>query len=133
MAANTAPIFPNVLNIAMVQMTAANTGRDGTGTLYDLNTAGVNGSRVDKVVGKAAGNTAAGTIRLFLYDGVNNRLIDEQATAGVTASGTVPSESVVFDPATSSKFPLFVPPGWILRACTHNAETWNMVGVGGDY
>ena len=49
MAANTSPIFILTPNIGTTRLVAATTASDGSGTMYPLVTAGVNGTRVDAV------------------------------------------------------------------------------------
>src|ERR1700743_191257 len=58
-------------------ISTANSNRDGTGTLGTVLTAGANGTLIPSVVVKAQGNTTAGAIRLFIFDGTNTRLFTE--------------------------------------------------------
>ena len=94
MAANTTPIFTLTPNAALANITAANTARDGSGTLVTLFTAGANGSRVDFITFTSSQATAAASSarvqRIFLTDntGLNPRLISEVVLAAVTASTT---------------------------------------------
>ena len=94
MAANTTPIFTLTPNAALANITAANTARDGSGTLVTLFTAGANGSRVDFITFTSsqatAGASSARVQRIFLTDntGLNPRLISEVVLAAVTASTT---------------------------------------------
>lgn len=121
------PQFTGTPRIATVQMTAANTARDGTGTLYTLDTGGTNGTLVSWIMFQAITSTSAGTLRIFL----NGQLFQEIATQGATPSGTSPAEShvVVFS------FPqqLVLGNGQTLQAATNNAETWNVLGFMGDF
>jgi len=94
MAANTQPIFTLTPNAATATIVAANTARDGSGTLVTLFTAGTNGSRLDFVVFTSsqttAGASSARVQRIFLTDntGANPRLIAEVVLPAVTASAT---------------------------------------------
>jgi uncharacterized membrane protein len=72
----------------LAQLSVANTNRDGTGTLVDILTAAAAGTRVDALEIVAAGTTTAGVVRLFLYDGTNNRLFKEILVDAVTPSTT---------------------------------------------
>lgn len=63
MAANVDPIFVLTPVLAQAQVSAANTNRDGTGTIVDLVTGGTYGTRIDKVRICATGTTTAGVIR----------------------------------------------------------------------
>lgn len=94
MPANTSPIFMLTPRAVTATIAAANTARDGSGTLVDVMTAGSNGSRVDFITFTSAQATAAANTarvqRVYLTDtaGANPRLISEVALAAVTASNT---------------------------------------------
>lgn len=122
------PVFIATPKIWMAQATAANTARDGTGTLVDVVTAGPSGSRIDFVDVKAIGTTTGGMVRLFVHDGTNTRLLDEVAISAVTPSGTVQA----YKDALAFLGGLVLPTGWKLKAGTHNAESFNLIARGGD-
>jgi hypothetical protein len=107
---------------AAVQISAANTARDGTGTIVNVETAGASGTRIDDLTITATGTTTAGMVRLFLHDGTNNRLLREVPVSAVTPSGTVPAFI-----AQLFNLGLVLQSGWSLRAATHNAETFNVL------
>jgi hypothetical protein len=110
----------------LAQISVANTNRDGTGTLVDVITAAAAGTRVDALEIVATGTTTAGVVRLFQYDGTNNRLFKEILVTAITPSTTtaVWSTTYVFDP------PLVIRnASWKLKASTHNAETFNICPV----
>ena len=94
MPANTTPIFTLTPKAATARIAAANTARDGSGTLVSLFTAGSNGSRVDFITFTSSQVTAAASAarvqRVYLTDesGLNPRLISEIAMSAVTASNT---------------------------------------------
>lgn len=94
MPANTAPIFTLTPKAATANIAAANTARDGSGTLVTLFTAGTFGSRVDFITFTSSQATAAASSarvqRVFLTDesGLNPRLISEVVLPAVTASNT---------------------------------------------
>jgi thiamine pyrophosphokinase len=94
MPANTSPIFTLTPKAATANIAAANTARDGSGTLVTLFTAGTNGSRVDFITFTSSQVTAAASAarvhRVFLTDesGLNPRLISEVLLSAVTASNT---------------------------------------------
>lgn len=122
------PVFIGTPKTWLGQVSAANSNRDGTGTLVDIVTAGANGSRVDEIDILGPGTVTAGVVRLFLNDGTNTRLFKE---AMVTA--TTPSVSVeVFRAVLAFAESLVLPSGWKLKASTHNAEAFNVVARGGD-
>jgi thiamine pyrophosphokinase len=94
MPANTTPIFTLVPKAATATIAAANTARDGSGTLITLFTAGANGSRLDFITFTSSQVTAAASAvrveRIFLTDtaGLNPKLIGEIVLPAVTASNT---------------------------------------------
>jgi hypothetical protein len=121
--------FAAAVRNAIGQVSAANTNRDGTGTIVSVFTAGANGSRVDKITIKAVASTTAGMIRLYIHDGANTRLWREVEVPAVTPSGTVRTFLEEVIPAGG----LLLPNGYSLRASTHNAETFNVIAEGGDF
>lgn len=130
MPANTSPIFTLTPQIGMVQVSTANTNRDGSGTLGTLITGATNGTRIRRIDCKATGTTTAGMLRFYMHDGTNTRLWFEIAVSAVTPSASVPawSDSRVFaDPPV-------LPSGWSIKVSTHNAETFNVISTpAGDY
>lgn len=110
-----------------VSISTANTNRDGTtGTYGTLMTAGVSGSRIDRIRVSAAAVTTAGMVRLF----VGTSLIYELPVTAITPSGTQPAwaANIVFDGG------LVLAAGVIVTANTHNAETFKLTVVnGGDF
>lgn len=108
---------------APVQVSVANTNRDGTGTLVTVVTPDENGSYVDQVDIVAVGTVTAGFIRLFTDDGTNTRLEAEIPVPATTpAVGVTPVWSTVWRPSPA----LFLPSTWLLKACTHIGETFNL-------
>jgi len=94
MPANTSPIFALTPRAVTAAISAANTARDGSGTLVDVLTASTNGTRIDFLTFTSAqataGASAARVQRVYITDtgGVNSRLISEVVLAAVTASTT---------------------------------------------
>lgn len=112
--------MPPVARVDHAQISAANTNRDGTGTLATIATASANNSLfVSSVKVIATGNTSAGMIRLFIYDGTNTRLLDEAVVAAVTVGADVACWKTTFSTL------LYLKPGWSLKASTHIGETFN--------
>jgi len=133
MAANTTPIFVITPHLGMVRISTANTNRDGTGTLGDVLTATTFGTRIDRIVIEATGTTTAGMIRLIIYDGVSaSRLWKEINVSAITPSGTVQAFTATI--SSPDQNPLLVlPAGYVLRAGTQAAETFDVIAHGGDY
>lgn len=123
-----APPFIGTPKTWTAALSAANTNRDGTGTIVTVASAGASGTRIDTVRIIGAGTVTAGVVRLFLNDGTNTRLLKEVMVPATTPSATV--ETFIQDIDFSAG--LFLPNGWSLRAATHNAEAFNVVARGGD-
>jgi hypothetical protein len=118
----------------MGQVLTANTNRDGTGTIATIFTAGSSGSRIDAITLKATGTTTAGMLRLFIHDGTTARLLSEVPVVAITPSSTLPSwESQLNTNTMSQILPIVLPNGYSLRASTNNAETFNVIAIGGDF
>lgn len=89
-----APVFVGTVICKQGRLTAANTARDGSGTLVNILTGSTNGTRVDRITFISAQATAAANsamvFRVFISDtgGANFRLFAEQSIAAVTASNT---------------------------------------------
>ena len=126
---NSAPRFIADVKSWAAEISAANANRDGTGTVVTVATAEAQGSRIDLVRVVAEVTTTAGMVRLFLHDGSTFFLVKELAVTALTASATVPAFETEWVPTE----PLLLPSGWTLRAATENAETFNVIAVGGDY
>jgi hypothetical protein len=118
----------------MAQIATANALRDGTGTLGTVFSAGASGSRIDAINLKATATTTAGTIRLFISDGTNHRLLTEVPVAANTPSATQPAWEAALNQQTFAQYlPLVIPTGYSLRASTEKAETFNVIAIGGDF
>lgn len=125
----TSPVFIATPKQWQAALSAANTNRDGTGTLVDvIPTPGSSGSRVDRVRVQSIVTTTAGVIRLYLYDGTNNYLLREILVTAVTPSTSLEAWSADVDLDG-----LILPSGWKLRASTHNAEAFRIFARGGDF
>jgi hypothetical protein len=72
MAANKEPIFPATPNISWGTISAANTAKDGSGTVVTVFTAGLNGSRVDALKVRHLGTNVATVLRIFVNNGSSN-------------------------------------------------------------
>lgn len=128
------PAYAATPKVGIATINAANTNRDGTGTIGTVFTAGASGSRIDRVTIQAVGTTTAGMVRLFLHDGTNARLYCEMPVPAITPSGTVKAFNDTFEAVTTPDlFPLVLPTGYSLRASTHNAESFNVTTIGGDF
>lgn len=126
------PAFASTPRCAIGQVSAANTNRDGTGTIVTIFSAAIAGSKIERVRIQAVATTTVGVVRLFIHDGTNARLIREVLVPAVTPSTIVEAFSADVDFSGLEQV-LPLPPGYSLRASTHNAEAFNLFAAGGDY
>lgn len=132
MAANTLPVFVLTPNALPALISAANTERIySSGTLVTVVTAGANGTRIEALKAIAEGTTTAGVIRYWITDaaGANPKLFEERLVAAITPSTTVK----VFEDFWALDRPIVLASGQLLRASTHNAESFTIHAVAGDY
>lgn len=111
-----------------VQISAANTARDGTGTIGTLYTAGSAGARLEGIQFTATGTTTAGVLRVFLSNdaGSTKRLIAEVLVTAVTPSTTLAVFSYTWIPPTGV---LILEASAVVYVATHNAEAFNCFGL----
>jgi hypothetical protein len=121
----TTPSYAATPVLDLARLSAANTSRDGTGTLLTVATGTTAGKRLSRVLVSATGTTTAGMIRFFLStdNGTTNRLVAELPVTAITPSGTVASFTGQVDRLSG-----LILPGTtaLLRATTHNAETFDI-------
>lgn len=74
MAINTTPIFSKKGDIqwAAAALNAANTAKDGTGTVATVFTAAADGAFVQKLVARPLGTNVATVLRVFINNGASN-------------------------------------------------------------
>lgn len=128
--------------IDQVQISTANTNRDGTGSLGTVASgpssavaAGV-GKRIQKLTITATGTTTAGCIRFFLSTdgGTTKRMIYEHVVTAVTVGASTAAFT-----ASPTFFEGFILQGQvssqscILYASTHNSETFNIHVMGATF
>jgi hypothetical protein len=138
MPGNTAPIYSKTGKAAWTApaLTAANTAKDGTGTVATVITAdAVNGGYVQKLIVRPMGTNVASVLRLFLNNGgvsttpANNALFAEVGLAATTNS-EVAALTGVEVPVN-----IALPPGYRITATlgTAVAGGYMVIAVGGDY
>lgn len=126
---STSAQYASTVQCASAALSAANTNRNGTGTIVSVITGATNGTRVDDIYIVANATTTAGVIRLFISDGTNIRLWQEILVTAVTPSTTVQVWSY-----TLLNQALLLKSGWSLQASTNNAETFSVfVTRAGDF
>jgi hypothetical protein len=137
MAANTQPIYSRVADVQWIQtITAANTAKDGTGTVNTVFTAdATNGGWAEKLVFRALGTNVATVARVFINNGstnataANNTLFKE-----ITLPATTLSEvAALADQELIIRVAL--PPGYKLNVTfgTAVAAGYSATTVGGKY
>lgn len=122
--------FSSTPRTAVAQATAANTARDGTGTIATVITGVAAGTRIDDIEITATTATTAGVVRLWLHDGTNARLWREILVQAITPSTSI----AVWNSRLTDLGLILQSASWSLRASTHNAETFNVaVTRAGDF
>ena len=126
----TTPNFTSTSRLATASVSAANTNRDGTGTIVTVLTGVAASTKVFEVDVQMTVTSTAGMVRLFLSSdsGATWKLFDEVAIAAATASASVKATRV----ATQYTNLILPSASWVLGAATHNAEASVVTALGGD-
>lgn len=124
------PNFTSTSRLATASVSAANTNRDGTGTIVTVLTGVAAGTKVFEVDVQMTVTSTAGMVRLFLSSdsGTTWKLFDEVAIAAATVSASVKGTRV----ATQYTNLILSSASWVLGAATHNAEASVVTALGGD-
>jgi hypothetical protein len=77
MAITPTPAFAVIPRAAVAAVSAANTARDGTGTIVDIMTGVAAGTKITSVVANCTNDPADSTITLFLHNGTSYFYFDE--------------------------------------------------------
>lgn len=123
---SSAPSYASVpLKPDMARLTAANTNRDGSGTLVQVTAGTAQGVVTEQIRVTAEGATTAGMVRFFLSNdgGASKRLLTEVSISAITPSATLAAFSTTVDALTGLTL---YDPQTILYATTHNAEVFNI-------
>lgn len=126
-----APIFVGSTQTTGSTVSAANTNRDGTGTIVDILTSGASGSVLYKIVAKATSTTTAGMLRIYLKKSATYYLMAELPVSAVTPSGSVESYRGELNFPPDNPLPLEA--GDIIGVSTHVAETFKVTAFYGDF
>lgn len=140
MAANTKPIYSRVADIQWGTISAANTAKDGTGTVVTVFTAdATNGGRVERLRIRALGTNVATVLRVFINNGstnttaANNSLYEEITLPSTTLSETaqLTNREIVFNDGNG----LVLPPGYNINVTLGTAVSagYQVTAVGGKY
>ncbi|MFZ6780253.1 hypothetical protein ACO0LD_25755 [Undibacterium sp. Ji83W] len=139
MAANQKPIFPLTPKFPATMpsvITAANTAKDGTGTVTQISApAGVNGAFVESVEALPIGTNTASVLRVFLNNGATtttatNNILWEEVNLPATTLTEIAAQTKVVIPVNRA-----IPAGYILYATigTAVAAGWRVRVHSGDY
>ncbi len=127
------PQFAATPRTEQVAISTANTNRTNTGTITDVFTAGTNGSLIRKITIQASATTTAGVVRIWINRGGTTLLYREVLVTAITPSTTVSAFNSIITLYDSMSDGLILPASAVVRASTHNAETFNLIVEGGDY
>ncbi len=135
MAANTAPIFSKAGKTQWGTVAAANTAKDGTGTVVTVFTAGSEGSIIKKLLVNALGTNVATVLRVWLNNGLTNATAANNTLLGsYTIAATTLSEvaALVISDITLD---IAIPAGYVINVTigTTVAAGLHVAGIGGDY
>jgi len=120
----------------VLQLTTANTNRDGTGTIVDVHTGNASGrTRLDRLRVQATGPTTVGFIHAYIKkSGGSYRFVREWAVKAVTAQNITDGTLrwyLDLD-CTINAEAFYLQSGDILALATEKGETFNVVAMGGD-
>lgn len=137
MAGNSAPLFTRVPKINWTgTITAANTAKDGTGTVATAFTAdATNGSYISDLRFRSLGTNVLTVARVFINNGSTNTVAANNVlVAEITLSATTLTETGAL---ANYILPLNIglPPGYKINITlgTAVAAGYNVTGIGGDY
>ena len=135
MATNKQPIFVNTPKLSWATLAAANTAKDGTGTVATVFTAGIDGAFISKIFVRPLGTNVATVLRIFSNNGAtnatpaNNSLLYEVTLPATTVSEVAAQNDTVIT------LDLPLPAGYTLTATlgTTVAAGYQVSAYGGDY
>lgn len=125
--------FASNPKVGIVNISTANTNRDGTGTIGTVFTAGTSGSRIDKISIQARATTTSGMVRLFIHNGSTSFLFKEVPVIAIIPAASVPAFQFSLSQEIDAVLPIILPTGYSLRASTEKAENFNIIASGGDF
>jgi len=140
MAANTKPIYSRLADVQWGVISAANTAKDGTGTVVTVFAAdATNGGRVERLRIRSLGTNVATVLRVFINNGstnataANNSLYEEITLPATTLDedAALTNQEIKFNDGDG----LVLPPGYKLNITigTTVAAGYAVTAVGGKY
>lgn len=103
-------------------------------TVSTIITGAASGTRLSKIAIKAVGTTAAGVVRLFIYNGTTYYLIHEVLVPVVTSNSTSIAFSAILAESTSiDLLPItLASASYSLRATTSTAQSFVITALGAN-
>jgi hypothetical protein len=137
MPGNTSPIFSKVAHVEWVNgITAANTAKDGTGTVETVFTAdATNGSYLQKLLVRPRGTNVSSVLRVFLNNGSSNATAANNALIGEIGLAATTNSEVAAIAGNELAMNIPVPPGYCIMVALGTAVAGGYVvtAMGGDY
>lgn len=121
--------FASTPRSEIADISAANTNRDGTGTIVSGFTAGANGSRIERIEVKATGTTSAGMVRAFKKKGGGAWKLWRE----YDVLGAIPSASVKTHSSLDDEIGEIIDSTVQIGFSTHNGEAFEVHIGGGDF
>lgn len=121
----------------IVQLTTANTNRDGTGAIVDVHTGNAsNRTRLDRLRVQATGPTTVGFIHAYIKKSATGvyRFVREWQVKAITSQNITDGTlrwSLDLD-CTINAEAFYLQSGDILALATNKGETFNVIAMGGD-
>lgn len=107
-------------------------GADGSGSVRDLLDGGDQGSKVNKLVVSAEGETDDSLILIFLKSSAGTTFLMEELTVSATSAGQ--GSTADFGTDHTPTEPWIIPSGWALSVGVNTTTpTYNFIAIGGDY
>lgn len=137
MPGNNAPIFSKIARTEWVNgLTAANTAKDGTGTVDTVFTAdATNGSYLQKLVIRPRGTNVVSVLRVFLNNGGTNATAGNNAMIAEIGLPLTTNTEVAALAGLEIPLNIPVPPGYRVQVTlgTAVAGGYAVTAMGGDY
>lgn len=130
-----APAFASTPNVGVGNFSAANTARDGTGSITTVFTPGASGSRLNRIVVKAEDDFADGIVILWLKVGGATWFLWKEIDTGDGANADNTTPGYEYELSLSDR-DINLPSGCLVGATITVAPTTgdcNVFAFGGDY
>jgi hypothetical protein len=137
MPGNTSPIFSKIAHVEWAGgITAANTAKDGTGTVDTVFTAdATNGSYLQKLIVRPRGSNVASVLRVFLNNGAASTTAANNVLVAELSLPATSNSEVAAISGNELALNIPVPPGYRVNVAlgTAVAGGYAVSAFGGDY